>query len=144
MNKSIILYLIFLQKIPYSYSRCSLLKIPRFLRDGQGLKSMRGQGGGRGGHTVRMTFPLVSPPRGHPVEDLGDLPKLPLPGVRKSQIQSDTQIHSSDTVRYKTYSRGCLNTPAREVSYTKAHKEGGESLLLGCLNTPARECLYPY
>ncbi len=44
-------------------------------------------------------------------------------------------VRYSDTVRYKTDSRGCLNTLAREVSYTKAHKEGGISLA-GVLKHP--------
>ena len=46
-----------------------------FLKEGEGpfpdpvpsfLPSIRGQGGGRGGDTHRLTFPLVSPPpKGH-------------------------------------------------------------------------------
>ncbi len=45
---------------------------------------IRGQGGGGRGDTVRLTFPLVSPPSlrlltGHPIEDLANLQRLPPP-----------------------------------------------------------------
>ncbi len=43
---------------------------------------------------------------------------------QKGCTEKPDTVRYADTVRYKTYSRGCLNTPAGEVFYTY-EEEGG-------------------
>ncbi len=71
----------------------------------------------------------------------------PVVGTKGNLLYGYTEkpdtVRYTDTVRYKTYSQGCLNTPAREVSYTKAHKEGGISLA-GVFKHSSKRGLYTF